>query len=82
MQEAVLVLGMLMQRFEFVDSFDYELKIKESLTIKPDGLKITLRLRPGRTTGTSPVAVEPADQGRGRATRATSAAPARGTTPR
>ncbi|HEY5848410.1 MAG TPA: cytochrome P450 [Microlunatus sp.] len=60
MQEAVLVLGMLVQRFEFVDSFAYELKIKESLTIKPDGLKITLRLRPGRTTGTNPVAVEPA----------------------
>ena len=56
MQEAVLVLGMLVQRFEFVDSFDYELKIKESLTIKPAGLKITLRLRPGRSTGMNPVA--------------------------
>lgn len=51
MQEAVLVLGMLVQRFEFVDSFDYQLKIKESLTIKPDGLKITLRMRPDRTSG-------------------------------
>ena len=60
MQEAVLVLGMLIQRFEFVDTFDYQLKIKESLTVKPDGLKITLRPRPGRTTGTTPVAVEPA----------------------
>lgn len=36
MQEAVLVLGMLLQRFEFVDYLPYELKIKESLTIKPD----------------------------------------------
>jgi cytochrome P450 / NADPH-cytochrome P450 reductase len=60
MQEAVLVLGMLMQRFEFVDTFDYQLKIKESLTIKPDGLKITLRLRAVRTTGTSPAVAPPA----------------------
>ena len=59
MQEAVLVLGMLVQRFEFVDTFDYQLKIRESLTVKPDGLKITLRQRSGRTTGTTPVAAEP-----------------------
>ena len=55
MQEAVLVLGMLLQRFEFVDQLNYQLKIKESLTIKPDGLLIGVRLRPGRTTGATPV---------------------------
>ena len=54
MQEAVLVLGMLLQRFEFIDQLHYQLKIKESLTIKPDGLQIGLRLRPGRTTGATP----------------------------
>jgi cytochrome P450/NADPH-cytochrome P450 reductase len=56
MQEAVLVLGMLLQRFEFVDSFDYTLKIKEALTLKPEDLRITLRPRLGRTTGTTPAA--------------------------
>ena len=30
MQEAMLVLGMLLQRFEFVDYLDYELKVKRS----------------------------------------------------
>jgi cytochrome P450 / NADPH-cytochrome P450 reductase len=54
LQEAVLVLGMLLQRFEFVDQLNYQLKIKESLTIKPDGLQIGIRLRPGRTTGATP----------------------------
>src|SRR6185436_19046097 len=38
MQEAMLVLGMLLQRFDFVDFLDYELKVKEGLTIKPEGL--------------------------------------------
>jgi cytochrome P450 / NADPH-cytochrome P450 reductase len=54
LQEAVLVLGLLLQRFDFVDQLNYQLKIKESLTIKPDGLMIGIRLRPGRTTGTAP----------------------------
>ncbi|HET8915080.1 MAG TPA: cytochrome P450, partial [Propionibacteriaceae bacterium] len=57
MQEAMLVLGMLLQRFEFVDYLNYELKVKEGLTIKPDGLSIQVKLRPGRTTGTAPVAI-------------------------
>ena len=52
MQEAVLVLGMLLQRFDFVDEHNYQLKIKEALTLKPDGLYIRLRPRPDRTTGT------------------------------
>jgi len=55
LQEAVLVLGMLLQRFEFIDQLNYQLKIKESLTIKPDGLQIGVRLRSGRTTGATPV---------------------------
>ena len=54
MQEAVLVLGMLLQRFEFDDYLSYELKIKDSLTIKPDGLVIKLRRRLTDDTGTVP----------------------------
>jgi cytochrome P450/NADPH-cytochrome P450 reductase len=57
MQEAMLVLGMLLQRFEFVDYLNYELKVKEGLTIKPEGLFIKIKQRPGRTTGTVPVAI-------------------------
>lgn len=63
MQEAVLVLGMLLQRFEFVDQLNYQLKIKESLTIKPEGLQIGIRLRPGRTTGTKPITITTATNG-------------------
>jgi cytochrome P450/NADPH-cytochrome P450 reductase len=51
LQEAILVLAMVLQRFELVDSANYQLKIKESLTLKPDGLTITVRPRPGRTRG-------------------------------
>jgi len=53
LQEATLVLGMLLQRFEFIDHANYQLKIKESLTLKPDGLTIKIRPRPGRTWGTA-----------------------------
>jgi cytochrome P450 / NADPH-cytochrome P450 reductase len=57
MQEAMLVLGMLLQRFEFVDYLNYELKIQEGLTIKPEGLLIKIKQRPGRTTGTAPITI-------------------------
>ena len=32
------MLGMILQRFELIDHLDYQLKIKQTLTIKPDGL--------------------------------------------
>ena len=37
LQEAALVLGMILQRFKLIDHTRYQLKIKETLTIKPDG---------------------------------------------
>ena len=46
MQEATLVLGMILQRFQLFDHANYKLKIKESLSIKPDGFRIKARLRP------------------------------------
>ncbi|WP_328305003.1 bifunctional cytochrome P450/NADPH--P450 reductase [Actinomycetospora sp. NBC_00405] len=52
MQEATLVLAMVMHRFELVDHADYQLTIKESLTLKPEGLTIRVRPRSGRTWGT------------------------------
>jgi cytochrome P450 / NADPH-cytochrome P450 reductase len=51
MQEATLVLGMVLQRFELIDARRYQLKLKETLTIKPDGLRIKVRTRPGRERG-------------------------------
>ena len=45
MQEAVLVLAMILQRFEIFDHTNYELKIKETLSLKPDDFKIKLRKR-------------------------------------
>ena len=38
MTEATLVLGLILQRFRLVDHTRYQLKIKELLTIKPEGL--------------------------------------------
>ncbi|RFU20872.1 bifunctional cytochrome P450/NADPH--P450 reductase [Geodermatophilus marinus] len=46
LQEATLVLGMLVQRFELVDHLDYQLRIRSALTIKPDDFVIQVRPRP------------------------------------
>jgi cytochrome P450 / NADPH-cytochrome P450 reductase len=45
MQEATLVIGMVLQRFKLVDHLRYTLRVKESLTIKPEGLRIKVRPR-------------------------------------
>lgn len=49
LQEAALVLGMLLQRFELLDHAQYQLKIKETLTLKPDDFWIKVRPRQNRT---------------------------------
>ncbi len=49
MQEAMLVLAMMLQRFDLLDADPgYQLKVKETLTLKPDGLKLRVRLRGAR----------------------------------
>jgi cytochrome P450/NADPH-cytochrome P450 reductase len=48
MHEATLVLGMLLQRFEFVDHANYELKIAERLFVKPEGFVVQVRPRTHR----------------------------------
>ncbi len=45
MQEATLVLGMLLQRFKLIDYSNYELKIKETLTLKPENFTIKVKER-------------------------------------
>jgi cytochrome P450 / NADPH-cytochrome P450 reductase len=49
MQEATLVVGMMLQRFRLIDHTRYVLKLKETLTIKPEGLKIKVRPRAHKT---------------------------------
>lgn len=49
LQEATLVLGMILQRFELIDHAQYQLKIKETLTLKPDDFWIKVRPRQNRT---------------------------------
>ncbi len=46
LQEAVLVLGMVLQRFRLVDLTQYQMHLKQSLTIKPGDFKIKLQRRP------------------------------------
>lgn len=44
MQEATLVLGMVLRQFEPFDHAGYTLRVKETLTLKPEGL--TMKVRP------------------------------------
>ena len=48
LQEAALVLGMVLQRFKLIDHTRYRLKLKETLTVKPDGFRIKVRRRTDR----------------------------------
>ena len=45
LQEATLVLGMILQRFKLIDHTRYQLKIKETLSLKPDEFRIRVRKR-------------------------------------
>jgi cytochrome P450 / NADPH-cytochrome P450 reductase len=61
MHEAALAIGMILQRFKLIDVNRYQMVLKETLTIKPDGFKIKVRPRTekdrgahtGRTTTTA-----------------------------
>lgn len=43
--EATLVLALVLQKFELSDPHDYQLKIKETLTLKPENFKISVSRR-------------------------------------
>ncbi len=47
LQEAALVLGMVLQRFDLVDHLDYQLATKTTLTVKPADFRIQVRRRTG-----------------------------------
>src|SRR5438105_527561 len=69
MHEAALAIGMILQRFKLMDVHRYQMHLKETLTIKPDGFKIKVRPRNEKERG--------AYSGPGTATAvASSAAPA------
>src|ERR1700749_2199436 len=51
MHEAALAIGMILQRFRLVDVNRYQMALKETLTIKPDGFKIKVRPREARERG-------------------------------
>ena len=60
MHEAALALGLILQRFTLVDHQRYQLKTKETLTIKPDGFKIKARMREGREHTPVPISTSTA----------------------
>src|ERR1700742_2558818 len=68
MHEAALAIGMILQRFKLMDPHRYQMHLKETLTIKPDGFKIKVRPRADKDRG--------AFAGRAAVTAATSGAAA------
>ena len=70
MQEAVMVMGMLLQRFHLYDHTDYQLKIKETLSLKPDDFRIKVKVREDIVRGTgATAAAAPAEDTADRARR-------------
>ena len=51
MHESALALGMILQRFKLLDIHRYQMVLKETLTIKPDGFKIKVRPRADQDRG-------------------------------
>jgi cytochrome P450 / NADPH-cytochrome P450 reductase len=74
MHEAALAIGMILQRFKLIDVNRYQMVLKETLTIKPDGFRIKVRPRSeqdrnlavGRATATAAVSTAARTQGRPR----------------
>jgi cytochrome P450/NADPH-cytochrome P450 reductase len=74
MHEAALAIGMILQRFKLIDVNRYQMVLKETLTIKPDGFRIKVRARTdkdrgafaGRTTTTAAASTAAAPRARTR----------------
>ncbi|RLQ94220.1 bifunctional cytochrome P450/NADPH--P450 reductase [Falsibacillus albus] len=43
LHEAKLILGMMLKHFDFIDHLNYQLDVKETLTLKPDGFTLKVR---------------------------------------
>ena len=51
MHEAALAIGMILQRFRLIDVHRYQMQMKETLTMKPEGFKIKVRPRSAEERG-------------------------------
>jgi cytochrome P450/NADPH-cytochrome P450 reductase len=51
MHEAALAIGVILQRFKLIDVHRYQMHLKETLTIKPEGFKIKVRPRTDQERG-------------------------------
>lgn len=58
LHEATLVLGLILQRFELMDHLNYQLKVKQTLTLKPADFKIRVQLRDKQRINPYPVPPE------------------------
>jgi cytochrome P450 / NADPH-cytochrome P450 reductase len=45
LHEATLLLGMILQKFDLIDHSNYQLKIKQTMTLKPDHFTMQVKLR-------------------------------------
>ncbi|MGG3470293.1 cytochrome P450 [Neobacillus pocheonensis] len=50
MHEATLLIAMILKNFQLIDHTDYQLTVKETLTLKPDGLTMQVRPRESQNT--------------------------------
>src|SRR5512138_1553612 len=78
MHEAALAIGMILQRFKLIDAHRYQMVLKETLTVKPDGFKIKVRPRSDVDRGTF-AGVKPAAATAAAAPRAARARPGHNT---
>jgi cytochrome P450/NADPH-cytochrome P450 reductase len=79
MHEAALAIGMILQRFRLIDVNRYQMVLKETLTIKPDGFKIKVRPRADRDRGAYAGSAAAASATRGAAAPRTRARPGHNT---
>ena len=59
LHEAALALGLILQRFDLIDLHRYQLKQKETLTIKPEGFRIKVKPRAARPNAAAPAVQTP-----------------------
>ncbi|BAU27984.1 cytochrome P450/NADPH-cytochrome P450 reductase [Aneurinibacillus soli] len=50
LHEATLVLGMILQHFQLIDHMNYQLKVKQTLTLKPDDFTMRVQVRDKKIT--------------------------------
>ncbi len=53
LHEATLLIGMILQNFELIDHTNYQLKIKQTMTLKPDHFTMQVRLRDQKVNSTT-----------------------------